>query len=352
MPERKRTRAVYLGSLKIGDFAPISVQSMTKTDSRDKESTLKQIRELGDAGCEVIRISIPDEESLENLKDYVACSSVPVVADIHFNHRLAVGAIKAGAHGVRINPGNIGDKSKIREIIEAAKDAGSLIRIGVNAGSLERDVLKSHSAPTAEALVESAIRWVEFFEDEGFFNFKVSIKSSSVFVTYKAHLLLSERTDAPIHLGITEAGFGEYGVVKSSVGIGSILMAGIGDTIRVSLTGEPVREVRVGYAILRSLGLREGVEVISCPTCSRTKIDVETLAQKVWRRFRHIRRNLKIAVMGCEVNGPGEAREADCGVAGGKSYSLIFKKGEIVEKVKNEEVLDALERVIEELTNG
>ncbi len=350
--ERKKTRGIYLGNLKIGDLAPVSVQSMTKTDSRDKVSILNQIKELEDAGCEVIRISIPDEESLKNLTYYLNCSRVPIVADIHFNYKLAIEAIKTGVHGIRINPGNIGGRKNVREIIKAAKDRGSVIRIGVNAGSLERDILNKYLSPTAEALVESALRWIKFFEDEDFLNFKVSIKSSSVKVTYKAHLVLSEKTEAPIHLGITEAGFGEYGIIKSSVGIGSILMAGIGDTIRVSLTGNPVNEVKVGFGILKSLGLREGIEVISCPTCSRVKIDVERLAREVWSRFKYINRNLKIAVMGCEVNGPGEAKEADCGVAGGKRYSLIFKKGEIIKKVRNEEILDALEEVIKELTQG
>ena len=345
---RKKTRAIFLKDLKIGDYAPISVQSMIKVDSRHKQSTVSQIKRLESAGCEIIRISIPDEEALCNLETYIKTANAPIVADIHFNYKLAIESIKRGVHGVRINPGNIGDKLKVKEIIKAAKDFNTVIRIGVNAGSLEKDILNRYGL-SSEALVESALRWIKFFEDEDFLNFKVSVKSSSVAVSYKAYLLLSEKTEAPLHLGITEAGFGEYGIVKSSVGIGSLLLGGIGDTIRVSLTGDPVREVVVGFHILKSLGLKEGVEVISCPTCSRVKIDVESLAFKVWEEFKNTKSNIKIAVMGCEVNGPGEAKEADCGIAGGIKYSLIFKKGKIVKKVRNEEVLLALKEVIGQL---
>lgn len=334
---RRRSRKIKLGSLFVGGDAPVTVQSMTKTNTKDVKATLRQIKRLERAGCEIIRISVPDEGSLGAFKVYIEKSSVPIVADIHFNYKLAIECIKMGASCVRVNPGNIGGGERLWEVAKTAKDYEAAIRIGVNAGSLEKKLLNKYQAPTAEALAESALYWSKFLEDKGFLNFKVSIKSSDVQTTFQAHLIFSQQSEAPIHLGITEAGFGEYGIVKSSIGIGSLLLLGIGDTIRVSLTGDPVKEVEVGRSILQATGLRRlGPEIISCPTCSRRRIDVLKLAKEVSKRLKEVRKPVKVAVMGCEVNGPGEAREADCGIAGGKRYSLVFEKGRVVAKVPNE----------------
>ncbi len=347
---RRTSRKIRLKNLFVGGDAPITVQSMTNTDTKDVKATHEQIKRLVDAGCDIVRVSVPDEESLKAFAVYTSSFDIPIVADIHFNHKLAIESIKAGAACVRVNPGNIGGKERLTEVVRAASDFGCAVRIGVNAGSLEKKILTKYGKPTPEALAESALYWSKFLEDMGFLNFKVSIKSSNVIVNYKAHMIFAEKSKAPIHLGITEAGIGLYGVVKSSVGIGALLMTGIGDTIRVSLTGDPVREVEVGNYILRCLGLRrDTVEIISCPTCARRKIDVEVLAKKVERKFGNLHIPIKIAVMGCEVNGPGEAKEADCGIAGGKDFSLIFKKGNVVKKVPNHEALGALEEVINEL---
>ena len=323
---------------------------MTNTDTKDVKATYEQIKRLVDAGCDIVRVSVPDEESIKAFAFYTSSFDIPIVADIHFNYKLAIESIKAGAACVRVNPGNIGGRERLKEVVRAASDYGCAVRVGVNAGSLEKKILNKYGAPTPEALAESALYWSEFLEDMGFLNFKVSIKSSHVVVNYRAHMIFAEKSEAPIHLGITEAGIGLYGVVKSSVGIGALLLAGIGDTIRVSLTGDPVREVEVGKYILRCLGLRKDtVEIISCPTCARRKIDVEGVAKEVERRFGNLSIPIKIAVMGCEVNGPGEAKEADCGIAGGRDFSLIFKKGNVVKKVANSEALSALEEVINEL---
>ncbi len=336
--------------MEVGGGAPILVQSMTKTDTRDVEATLGQLKRLELAGCEVVRVAVPDEDALEGFAACLRESKVPVVADIHFSHSLAVRCIELGAHCVRINPGNIGGKQRLLEVVRAASDAGCAIRIGVNSGSLEKRLWAKYGGPKAEALAESALYWSAFLEDAGFFNFKVSIKSSDVVENYRSHLIFAQKSEAPLHVGITEAGFGEYGVVKSSVGIGSLLLNGIGDTIRVSLTGDPVREVEVGFAILKCLGLREaGPEIISCPTCGRRKIDVEALAQRVYEATKSLKRGIKIAVMGCEVNGPGEAREAHCGIAGGRTHSLIFKRGVVIKKVPNHEAVEALLEVIKDL---
>ncbi len=346
---RRKTRKIWVGSVPVGGDAPVSVQSMTKTNSLDVKATLDQIRRLEEAGCDIVRVAVPSEEAVETLRIYVREAKMPIIADIHFNYELAVKSLEAGASCVRINPGNIGGKEKVKEVVKVAKSLGSAIRIGVNAGSLEKAVLRKYGHPVPQALAESALYWAHFLEDLGFFNFKVSIKSSDVLSTIEAYRLFSEESDAPLHIGITEAGFGTYGIVKSSVGIGALLLEGIGDTIRVSLTGDPVSEVEVGLAILKALGLRKGPEVISCPTCSRRKIDVEGLAAEVSRALKGVDKNIKVAVMGCEVNGPGEAREADCGIAGGKTYSLIFRRGVVIKKVKNEEALNALLEVIKEL---
>ena len=346
----RRTRKIRVGSLFVGGDAPVSVQSMTKTDTHDIKATLKQIRELEDAGCEIIRVAVPDEDAVEPFALYVRESRVPLVADVHFNYRLAIASLEAGAACVRINPGNIGGAEKVREVVKAARDTGAAIRIGVNAGSLEKRLREKHGGPTAEALAESALYWARFLEDMGFLNFKVSIKSSDVPTTFRAYTIFSSSSEAPTHLGVTEAGFGTYGVIKSAVGIGSLLLMGIGDTIRVSLTGSPVEEVRVGFQILQASGVRRLFpEVISCPTCSRRKIDVEALAREVASALSGVKGYMKVAVMGCEVNGPGEAKEAHCGIAGGRDFSLIFKRGKILKKVKNEDAVSELIRTIKEM---
>ncbi|MBA2848421.1 (E)-4-hydroxy-3-methylbut-2-enyl-diphosphate synthase [Thermosulfuriphilus ammonigenes] len=351
---RRQTRQITLGPLKIGGGAPIVVQSMTNTDTRDVPATLAQIKRLARVGCEVIRVAVPDEQAARALKEIVSKSPLPVIADIHFDWRLAISAIEAGAHGVRINPGNIKGRENVARVIKAAKERGVCVRIGVNAGSLEKDLLRTHGGATAEALVESALRHLDYIVgDLGFENLKVSLKSSDVWTTISAYRLFSERSDFPLHLGVTEAGGLIPGTVKSSVALGILLAEGIGDTIRVSLTRDPQEEVRVAYEILRSLKLRErGPEIISCPTCGRCEIDLFAIAEEVERRAAQMEAPLKLAVMGCVVNGPGEAREADVGLAGGKGVGIIFRKGKIIRKVRESEILEAffaeVDRLLEE----
>lgn len=333
MIKRKKTKRIYVGNVPIGDGAPIVVQSMTNTDTKDIDATLKQIQELKNAGCEIVRLAIIDEEAAESFGEIKKRVDIPLIADIHFDHKLAIMAIEKKADGVRINPGNM-KKSGLKEVIKAAKQAGIPIRIGVNAGSLEKEILKKYGHPTAEALVESAIKNIRFFEDMGFDKIKVSIKSSSVLDTIKAYELLSERTDYPLHLGVTEAGTLVSGTVKSSIAIGYLLLKGIGDTIRVSLTRPPVEEVKVAYEILRAVGLRKiGPEIISCPTCGRCQIDLFSLVEQVEKGLSNVKIPIKVAVMGCVVNGPGEAKEADIGIAGGKGNGILFKRGKLLKKV-------------------
>lgn len=333
MIKRKRTKRIYVGDVPIGDGAPIAVQSMTNTDTKDIEATLKQIQELKKAGCEIVRLAIPDKEAAESFGKIKQSVDIPLIADIHFDPRLAIMAIEKGADGIRINPGNM-KKSGLKEVIRAAKQASIPIRIGVNAGSLEKDLLEKYGHPTSEALVESAIRSIYFFEDMGFDKIKISIKSSSVLDTIKAYELLSERTDYPLHLGVTEAGTLISGTVKSSIAIGYLLLKGIGDTLRVSLTRPPVEEVKVAYEILRAVGLRKiGPEIISCPTCGRCQIDLFSLVEEVEKGLSDVKTPIKVAVMGCVVNGPGEAKEADIGIAGGKGNGILFKKGKLLKKV-------------------
>ena len=333
MIKRKRTKRIYVGDVPIGDGAPIAVQSMTNTDTKDIEATLKQIQELKKAGCEIVRLAVPDREAAESFGKIKQSVDIPLIADIHFDHRLAIMAIEKGADGIRINPGNM-KKSGLKEVIRAAKQASIPIRIGVNAGSLEKDLLEKYGHPTSEALVESAIRSIHFFEDMGFDKIKVSIKSSSVLDTIKAYELLSERTDYPLHLGVTEAGTLISGTVKSSIAIGYLLLKGIGDTLRISLTRPPVEEVKVAYEILRAVGLRKvGPEIISCPTCGRCQIDLFSLVEEVEKGLSDVKTPIKVAVMGCVVNGPGEAKEADIGIAGGKGNGILFKKGKLLKKV-------------------
>jgi (E)-4-hydroxy-3-methylbut-2-enyl-diphosphate synthase len=333
MIKRKKTKRIYVGNVPIGDGAPIVVQSMTNTDTKDIDATLKQIQELKNAGCEIVRLAIIDEEAAESFGEIKKRVDIPLIADIHFDHKLAIMAIEKKADGVRINPGNM-KKSGLKEVIKAAKQAEIPIRIGVNAGSLEKEILEKYGHPTAEALVESAIKNIHFFEDMGFDKIKVSIKSSSVLDTIKAYELLSERTDYPLHLGVTEAGTLVSGTVKSSIAIGYLLLKGIGDTIRVSLTRPPVEEVKVAYEILRAVGLRKiGPEIISCPTCGRCQIDLFSLVEQVEKGLSNVKIPIKVAVMGCVVNGPGEAKEADIGIAGGKGNGILFKRGKLLKKV-------------------
>ena len=333
MIKRKRTKRIYVGDVPIGDGAPVVVQSMTNTDTRDVEATLEQIKQLKDAGCEIVRLAVPDEEAAESFGKIKQSVDIPLIADIHFDHRLAIMAIEKGADGIRINPGNM-KKSGLKEVIKAAKQASIPIRIGVNAGSLEKELLDKYHHPTVEALVESAIRSIRFFEDMGFDKIKISIKSSNVLDTIRAYELLSERTDYPLHLGVTEAGTLISGTVKSSIAIGYLLLKGIGDTLRVSLTRPPVEEVKVAYEILRAVGLRKvGPEIISCPTCGRCQIDLFSLVEEVEKGLSDVKTPIKVAVMGCVVNGPGEAKEADIGIAGGKGNGILFKKGKLLKKV-------------------
>ncbi|ADD02458.1 1-hydroxy-2-methyl-2-(E)-butenyl 4-diphosphate synthase [Thermoanaerobacter italicus Ab9] len=347
---RKITREVKIGNKKIGGNNPILVQSMTNTDTHDIEKTIEQIRRLEAEGCDIIRVAVPDMEAAEAIKEIKKNINIPLVADIHFDYRLAIKSIENGADKIRINPGNIGREENIKKVVEIAKERGVPIRIGVNSGSLEKEILYKYKGITAEAVVESALKSVLILEKLGFYDVVISLKTPNVPLTIEAYKLASSKVDYPLHVGITEAGTIEAGTIKSAIGIGTLLYLGIGDTIRVSLTGDPVHEVRVGRQILRSLGLlKEGVEVISCPTCGRTKIDLIKLAQEVEKRTRHIKKPLKVAVMGCVVNGPGEAKEADIGIAGGDGEGVIFKKGKVYKKVKEEELIEELTKEIEKL---
>lgn len=342
MIKRRKTKKIRVGSVYIGGEAPISVQSMVKVDAHDVKAVVRQIRELEEVGCDIIRMNVLDLESVKNFSKVKKQINIPIVADIHFNYLWAIEAIKQGVDKLRINPGNIGDASKVKEVVKAAKERGIPIRIGVNAGSLEKDLLQKYGHPTAQALVESAERNIKILEGLGFDQIVVSLKSSDVLETVTAYRLFSQKYDYPLHLGITEAGPGWRGMVKSSIGIGSLLLEGIGDTIRVSLTGDPKEEVRVGKEILKHLSLEEGPILISCPTCSRTQIDMLPLVKRVEEYLETMEKPIKVAVMGCVVNGPGEAREADVGLAGGKGMGALFVKGKVIKTVKEEEMLPAL----------
>lgn len=337
---RKQTRQLKLGSVRIGGGAPIVVQSMTNTDTRDVEATLGQIKRLHDAGCEIVRVAVPDETAARALRAIHDASLIPVIADIHFDYRLALMALEAGLEGLRINPGNIGERKNVEMVVDAAKARGAVIRVGVNSGSVEKRLLEQYGGPTPQAMVESALGHVRILEEHGFYDTKISIKSSSVLNTIECYRLLSQRCDYPLHLGVTEAGGVLRGAIKSSVGMGVLLSEGIGDTLRVSLTAAPEEEMTVAWELLRALGLRQrGPEIISCPTCGRTEIDLIGLAQEVERRLRTENAPIKVAVMGCVVNGPGEAREADLGMAGGRDKGIIFRKGEVIRSVRGQEAL-------------
>ena len=337
---RKQTRQLKLGSVRIGGGAPIVVQSMANTDTRDVEATLGQIKRLHDAGCEIVRVAVPDETAARALRAIHDASPIPVIADIHFDYRLALIALEAGLEGLRINPGNIGERKNVEMVVDAAKAQGAVIRVGVNSGSVEKRLLEQYGGPTPQAMVESALGHVRILEEHGFYDTKISIKSSSVLNTIECYRLLSQRCDYPLHLGVTEAGGVLRGAIKSSVGMGVLLSEGIGDTLRVSLTAAPEEEMTVAWELLRALGLRQrGPEIISCPTCGRTEIDLIGLAQEVERRLRTENAPIKVAVMGCVVNGPGEAREADLGMAGGRDKGIIFRKGEVIRSVRGQETL-------------
>ena len=341
--ERRVAKEIKIGNQVIGGNHPILIQSMTNTKTEDVNSTVAQIKELEEAGCEIIRVSVPTEEAALAVKEIKKQIHIPLVADIHFDYRLAIKAMENGADKIRINPGNIGDKSKVLEVVKAAKAYEVPIRVGVNSGSLEKKFIEKYQKVTAEGLVESALEKVALIEDMGYDNLVISIKSSDVLMCVKAHELIANRTTYPIHVGITEAGTLYRGNIKSSVGLGLILYQGIGDTIRVSLTGAPVNEITTAKLILKTLGLRTGgIDVVSCPTCGRTQIDLISLANQVEQMVSEFDLNIKVAVMGCVVNGPGEAKEADLAIAGGKGVGLLMKKGEIIRKVKEEELLEAL----------
>jgi len=339
--DRKKTRRIMVGDVPIGGMAPIAVQSMTNTDTRDVGATVAQIKRLETAGCEIIRVAVLDMAAAEAIRAIREQIAIPLIADIHFDSRLAVAAMEHGAQGIRINPGNIGGSDKLVRVVDAAKIHKVSIRVGVNSGSVEKDILASYGHPVPAALVESALRNIGLLEKMGFTEIKVSIKSSDVLTTIDAYRQLSEQTDYPLHLGVTEAGGLIAGTVKSSVALGILLSEGIGDTMRISLTRDPVEEIRVAYELLRSLHIRQrGPELISCPTCGRCQVDLFSLAEKVEQHVQSIETPLKVAVMGCVVNGPGEAREADLGVAGGHGVGIIFKKGKIYKKVPERELLE------------
>lgn len=346
MIKRRKSKEISIGNVKIGNNNPISVQSMCNTDTRDIEATTRQIKELADAGCELVRLAVLNKDAAEAIKELVKISPVPLIADIHFDYRLAIQCINNGISALRLNPGNIGKRENVEKVVTLAKQQNIPIRIGVNAGSLEKDLLDK-DIPLNEKMVESAMKHIQILEDLDFDKIKVSLKSSDVLTTIEAYRLMAQKVEYPLHLGVTEAGTLKGGLIKSSVGLGTLLAEGIGDTIRVSLTENPVEEVFAGYEILKSLKLRQrGVNFVSCPTCGRTQIDLIGLAKKVEARFKNLDKNITIATMGCVVNGPGEARHADFGIAGGINEGYVFKKGEIVARVPESELLDKLEEVI------
>jgi (E)-4-hydroxy-3-methylbut-2-enyl-diphosphate synthase len=348
---RKKTRKINLGGVPIGGDAPITVQSMTNTNTSDVQATVAQIRELEEAGCEIIRVAVPDQEAAAALPEIIKRINLPLIADIHFNHQLAIDAMKAGVAAIRINPGNI-SRDKIREVIQVAKEREVVIRIGVNAGSLQKDMVLEYGGVTAEALVASALKNIELFEEEGFQNLKLSLKSSDVPVMIESYKLIAEKTDYPLHLGVTEAGTLVDAAIKSALGIGTLLYQGIGDTIRVSVTGNPVLEIPIAYGILRSLKIRKvGPEIVSCPTCGRCQIDLPGLVAKIEKALVGRKKYIKVALMGCVVNGPGEAADADIGIAGGKGFGMTFKKGVAYKRVDEKDFVPVLLEEIKSLDN-
>ena len=341
--KRRYSKEVCVGNVKIGGNNPISVQSMTNTDTRDANATISQIKRLEDVGCEIVRVAVPDMQAAKNIGEIKSKVNIPIIADIHFDYRLALEAIEQGVDGVRINPGNIGSIDKVKMVVEKCKEKNLKIRIGVNGGSLEKELLQKYGSATAEALVESALGHVKILEDLDFYNIVISLKSSDIYKTVEAYELISKKVDYPLHIGITESGSIKKGTIKSSIGVGTLLLNGIGDTIRISLTGDPTEEVIVGKEILRSLNLlNDKIKVISCPTCGRCNIDLISVLNEVEEKIGNIDKDVTIAIMGCAVNGPGEAREADLGIAGGKGEGILFKKGQIIRKIKGDRLVEEL----------
>lgn len=346
----RNSRQIKIGDVRIGGGAPISVQSMTKTDTRDIKATIKQIKSLQEAGCDIVRLAVPDMDSAKALGKIKKNVDIPIVSDIHFDYKLALEAINQGVDGMRINPGNIGAKYRIKAVVDAVKGRGIPIRIGVNSGSLDKEILERYGSPSAEALADSAIKHVKILEDLDFFDIKISVKSTDVMKMIRAYRIIADRTNYPLHLGVTEAGTYRSGSIKSSIGIGTLLSEGIGDTIRVSLTGEPVEEIVVGLEILRSLGLRKiGIELIACPGCGRLEIDLMKLVTDVEERIKDLKlpRPIKVAILGCVVNGPGEASEADIGIAGGRGKGMLYKEGKLVRSFKEHQIVDELVKELE-----
>jgi (E)-4-hydroxy-3-methylbut-2-enyl-diphosphate synthase len=347
---RRKTRQISVGKVKIGGDAPVAVQSMTTSDTRDIAATVAEIKRLEAVGCEIIRVAVPDTESADALPKIMSQIQIPLIADVHFDYHLALAALKARVDGLRLNPGNIGSRERVEKVVKVAKDQGVPIRIGVNAGSLERELLEKFGYPTAEAMVESAMRHIEILESLDFYDTKVSLKASHVGLAVEAYRLFSKQSDYPLHLGITEAGTVSTGAIKSAVGLGILLGEGIGDTIRVSLAADSTEEVRVGFEILKSLNLRRrGVNVIACPTCGRLEIDVIKLAADLEAKLAHVTEPIDISILGCVVNGIGEGKEADIGIAGGRGVGLLFRKGEIIRKVPSEELASVLIIEVEQL---
>ena len=347
---RKKTKQIFIGSVPIGGNAPISVQSMTTTFTQDVASTVTQIKRLEKAGCEIIRVAVPDQESAQSISAIKKQITIPLVADIHFDHRLAIAAAKAGADALRINPGNIGNTNKVAEIVQCAKDMNIPIRIGVNSGSVERDLLKKYQEASAEAMVASALRHIDLLQSMDFQSIKISLKASDVARTIQAYQKFAARSDLPLHVGVTEAGGLYAGIVKSALGIGMLLNEGIGDTIRVSLTRDPVEEVRVGYEILKALNIRQhGPDIISCPTCGRCNINLFEIADEIEKALLTKSLPIKLAIMGCVVNGPGEAKEADIGIAGGDGTGILFKKGKVIKKIPENQLVEVLLAEVEKL---
>lgn len=348
--DRRKTKKVFFDDVAVGGNSPISIQSMTNTKTSNVEKTIKQIHDLENKGCELIRIAVPDLESAKKIPEIKNNISIPLIADIHFDYRLALAAIEKGVDGLRLNPGNIGSRNRVKKVVKNAKKANIPIRVGVNSGSIEKKLLDKYGHPTANAMVESALNQIKILEENNFEEIIISLKSTDIWMTIKAYKLMAKKRDYPFHIGITEAGTPKKGVVKSAVGIGSLLTSGLGDTLRVSLTGDPNKEVETSWYILESLDLRQnGIKIISCPTCGRTNIDLAGLVEKVENKLEGIDLPITVAVMGCEVNGPGEAKEADIGIAGGKEKGIIFKKGKKVKTVSEEKLLDALMAEIDKI---
>src|SRR3989337_1266266 len=351
MVDRRKTRQIRVGKVSLGGDAPVVGQSMTNTDTRNIDATVAKIKGLEGAGCEVVRVAVPDKEAAEALGCIKRSIGIPLIADIHFDYRLALLSIEQGVDGLRLNPGNIGDKERTEHVVKAAKERGISIRIGVNAGSLEEDLLQKYGHPTPEAMVESAMRHIRILEENDFHDIKISLKASNIHTTINAYRLISEEVDYPLHVGISEAGPLLSGTVKSAIGIGILLSEGIGDTTRGSLTSDPAEEVRVAYEILKALNLRHrGINIISCPTCGRMEIDIERIAAEVEKRLSHVTLPLDISILGCVVNGIGEGKESDVGIAGGKGVGLLFRGGEVVRKLREDELVDALVKEVEDLT--